>query len=128
MSYYDTSKDPSSQGKFSYYEKVIKILGIYRELVMFMEKCEYHPLHHIRSKSLLNLLTLTKALGRYYIRNVLEPWEKFNTREFYGWVMSDVTVEDVMKILGVSQATAYDYLNTLKELYLIFKVSIPMAR
>jgi len=95
---------------------------------MFMEKCEHHPLHHIRSKSLLNLLTLTKTLGRYYIRNVLEPWEKFNTKEFYGWVMSDVTVEDVMKILGVSQATAYDYLNTLKELYLIFKVSIPMSR
>jgi len=58
----------------------------------------------------------------------LKPWEKFNTKEFYGWVMREVTVEDVMKILGVSQATAYDYLNTLKELHLIYDVSIPMSR
>lgn len=95
---------------------------------MFMEKSEYHPLHHIRSKSLLNLLTLTEALGEHYIRNVLEPWKKFDIKEFYGWIMSEVRVENVMKILGVSQATTYDYLNTLKELYLIFDVSIPMAR
>ena len=95
---------------------------------MFMEKREHHPLHHIRSKSLLNLLTLIESLGGYYMKNVLKSYEKFNVIEFYGWIVSDVTVEDVMKILGVSQATAYDYLNTLKELYLIFKVSIPMAR
>jgi len=42
-----------------------------------------------------------------------------------GWIVSDVTVEDVMKILGVSQATAYDYLNTLRELWFIYKTDIP---
>jgi len=77
---------------------------------------------------LLNLLTLVEALGEHYVRDVLKPWEKFDIKEFYCWIMREVTVEDVVKILGVSQATAYDYLNTLKELYLIYDVSIPMAR
>ena len=96
--------------------------------MIIIERYEYHPLHNIRSKCLVNLLILIKALGRHYVRNVLEPWKKFDIKEFYGWIMSEVKVEDVMRILGVSQATAYDYLNTLKELYLIYDVSIPMAR
>ena len=77
---------------------------------------------------MLNLLTLVEALGEHYVKNVLKPYEKFDIKTFYLWITKEVTVEDVMKILGVSQATAYDYLNTLKEMYLIYSISIPMSR
>ena len=97
------------QGKLSHYEK-------------------RGTINNIRSKCLLNVLTLVEALGKRYVREELNPWEQFDIKEFYRWIMRNVAVEDVMEILGVSQATAYDYLNTLKELYLIYDVSIPMSR